>query len=135
LNYILFGLFISLASINRVTGIVWMMLLTVVIVVTALQDRQQFRQLLPGGLIAILGYFASVYVALRMGAGYYMGWQIKEFIPFIDSRTDLLVFHVVWLAGAIIAVFLTLKFSSVLNRLWSGLGTRGGLTTVLAFII
>lgn len=135
LNYLLFGLFVALACANRVTGIVWMMLLTVLTALTVIQNRNQFRQLLPGAIVAVFGYLASIYVALKMGPGYYMEWQIKEFIPFIDSRRDLVVFHVAWLAVAAIAVAISYRFDDVLRSAWEKLARVGGWVTALILLV
>lgn len=107
---ILTGCFFTLACLTRVTGLIWMMALSCNYYYNLLfvkkDEKYQFILI----VIAFLGYIYSVYFALNFGANYYINWQLKGYIPFINSKEKVYFLHLIW------ALILLLPFFVVRNK-------------------
>lgn len=94
---ILFGLFVAAACLNRVTGIVWMLVMSGSLVYLSLRNSNRLRPFIAAFLIAATGYALSIQIALTWGPGYY-AMQIHTYLPWLQGVEKVVLFHVAWAA-------------------------------------
>lgn len=95
--YILFGLFVAAASLTRVTGIIWMLVLSGTLLFLCIRRSEHLRPFVLAFIIAAVGYAVSVQIALDWGPNYYINWQLRSFLPWLKTAHSVILFHIAWL--------------------------------------
>lgn len=90
------GLLVGLISLTRITGLVWMVVITVYFLYEAFFRERRLQQSVVLYVVAFAGYAYSVAFALQTGSNYYINWQLKSFLPMLADPIRVVVFHVVW---------------------------------------
>lgn len=101
LPYVLFGLLVALGCLDRVTGIIWMLILSANLVFLCARRSVWVRPFLLAFAIAALGYLLSIQIAMTWGPAYYF-MQVSQYLPFIHNVRGVIAFHVAW--GAVLGV-------------------------------
>ncbi|HET7569603.1 MAG TPA: hypothetical protein VFK96_03350 [Gammaproteobacteria bacterium] len=131
--YVLFGLFVAVASLTRVTGIIWMLVLSGVLLFLCSRRSERVKPFVLAFLIAAAGYILSVQIALSLGQNYYINWQLRSFLPWLKTSDAVILFHLVWAIGLVTLATALFKLSPWI-RFPAWIKTRTGLWTFLGFI-
>lgn len=96
------GLLVGLVSLTRVTGIVWMIIITVYYFYEMLFKSGNRRPVLVLYVSSFLFYGYSVVFALSKCKVYYLEMQITTYMPAINTPGRVIALHLVWALGGLI---------------------------------
>jgi len=129
--YILFGLFVAAACLTRVTGIIWMLVMSGTMLFLCLRKSKKTRPFSVAFVIAALGYALSVQIALKWGANYYINWQLHAFLPWLKTPHAIIAFHCAWILIVVVLAMVLYRLAPRL-RIPRWISTR---TDVVAFLL
>lgn len=109
--YILFGLFVAAACLTRVTGIIWMLVMSGTLLFLCLRRSERTRPFSVAFVIAALGYALSIQIALQWGPNYYINWQLRSFLPWLKTPNAVIAFHCVWALAMMVLAMVLHRFA------------------------
>lgn len=131
--YILFGLFVAAACLTRVTGIIWMLVMSGTLLFLCLRRSDRTGPFSIAFLIAALGYALSIQIALKWGANYYINWQLHAFLPWLKTPDAIIAFHCVW-ALVVVSLAMILYWLAPRLRFPKWIPHRTDVVTFLLFV-
>lgn len=131
--YILFGMFVAAACLTRVTGIIWMLVMSGVLLFLCLRRSEKTRPFSVAFLIAALGYALSIQIALQWGANYYINWQLQTFLPWLKTPHAVIGFHCAWALALVVLAAILYRFAPRL-RIAKWISNRTDVVTFLLFL-
>lgn len=131
--YILFGLFVAAACLTRVTGIIWMLVMSGTLLFLCLRRSKKTQPFSVAFVIAALGYALSIQIALKWGANYYINWQLKAFLPWLKTPHAIIDFHCAWVFVLVVLAVVLYRLSPRL-RIPQWISNRTDAITLLLFL-
>jgi len=128
---VLISLYVGLAGFTRVTGIIWMAIVTVDLFYKKFISNQYEKEALYTFICSMTAYLLSVWYGLVSAPTYYIQWQLKKWIGFLDTPQKIVIFHALWFISALLIYY-------VLGRLQTGkikknISKKDVLTSVILF--
>jgi hypothetical protein len=116
---IFFVCFLTLASFTRITGLVWMIIITINYFFHLWLTRKDVNYQFLITILSFTGYLFSVLFSLKFSSDYYINWQIKSYLPFLGSIKTIIFFHSIWILIVILTYILfSNKNCSCLSNLY-----------------
>ena len=91
-------LFIGLASLTRVTGIVWAAAISLNLSYQILVADRRTKEYFILFLGSMFTYLFSVAYGLVFAKHYYIEWQLKDYLAFLSTPRIIIIFHSIWFA-------------------------------------